>query len=400
MKNLKMMTMLVAVTTLTACDYIEKKEFEKERGDKGYQAAMADYSAGKLDAAVEGLKKVLKWNPSNSSARFQLACLQQDRVKDFCAAFSNYIEYLAQEPNSDKAQLAQERLSLCEKDLAKFLAKKHGIISSANIAEEYQRMEEDVKRLTAKSASNQKELTELTEEVANLRTENERLKKQFTSIGLDESDLMKRKIDKATILDELGDEKPEIGLSTGEIAALKGEEAGERGPGVDIDKNAFLDNDIGAGKLDDEVSTLKDETETDGSLGEEVAALREEEEDERGLDEAALAFKGEVLSDEDKAEPIKIDRQEYARKQAEKKAAKEKAAEKRNNTREFVTSFSNEEAKAKKPATYVVEEGDTLYKIAVKFYGRSSAWQLIREANKESVSTDGRVRVGQVLRLP
>lgn len=52
------------------------------------------------------------------------------------------------------------------------------------------------------------------------------------------------------------------------------------------------------------------------------------------------------------------------------------------------------------PDTYVVQEGDTLYKIATRFYGRTSAWKQIREANKDTISTDGRVRAGMKIRLP
>lgn len=336
MKNLKMMTITIAMTTLTACDYLEKKEFEKERSDKDYQSAMADYSAGKLDEAVAGLKKVVKSNPANSSARFQLACLQQDKLKDLCAAFSNYTEYLNQEPTSDKAQLAKDRLELCEKDLAKALAKKYGIISSTAIAEEYQRLEEDVKKLTQKSAQNQKEITELTQELTNLRAENERLKKQFTSIGLDETDMASRKIDKQALLDEADEDLTESRFVADEIAALKAEEVEEL-------------------EVSDEAKELK----------------------------------AEVLSEEEATEPVPVDKEEIAKKKAEKRSSKS-----------MITSFSKEEVKVEKPDTYIVEEGDTLYKIAVKFYGRSSAWQQIREANKETVSMDGRVRAGQELKLP
>ena len=53
-----------------------------------------------------------------------------------------------------------------------------------------------------------------------------------------------------------------------------------------------------------------------------------------------------------------------------------------------------------RPETYEVQEGDTLYKIAIRFYGRTSAWSEIRDANKTLISTDGRIRTGQVLRLP
>jgi len=53
-----------------------------------------------------------------------------------------------------------------------------------------------------------------------------------------------------------------------------------------------------------------------------------------------------------------------------------------------------------RPDTYVVQEGDTLYKIAMRFYGRSSAWSLIRDANKATISMDGRVKAGQKITLP
>jgi len=61
-----------------------------------------------------------------------------------------------------------------------------------------------------------------------------------------------------------------------------------------------------------------------------------------------------------------------------------------------------EESKPKieRPETYVVQEGDTLYRIAVRFYGKMSAWSEIRDANKAIISTDGRVRAGQKIVLP
>lgn len=53
-----------------------------------------------------------------------------------------------------------------------------------------------------------------------------------------------------------------------------------------------------------------------------------------------------------------------------------------------------------RPAEYVVQDGDTLYKLAVRFYGLRSAWQKIRDANKTTISTDGRIRTGQKIVLP
>lgn len=49
---------------------------------------------------------------------------------------------------------------------------------------------------------------------------------------------------------------------------------------------------------------------------------------------------------------------------------------------------------------YVVQSGDTLWKIAKKKYGRSSKWRKIYEANKSTMSDPNKLRVGQVIVLP
>jgi len=61
---------------------------------------------------------------------------------------------------------------------------------------------------------------------------------------------------------------------------------------------------------------------------------------------------------------------------------------------------SDEPPHEERPAEYVVQDGDTLYKLAIRFYGRKSAWNKIREANKAVISTDGRIKTGQKLVLP
>ena len=39
-------------------------------------------------------------------------------------------------------------------------------------------------------------------------------------------------------------------------------------------------------------------------------------------------------------------------------------------------------------------------RISAKFYGTNRRWREIRDANKAIISSDGRVRVGQVIKLP
>lgn len=53
-----------------------------------------------------------------------------------------------------------------------------------------------------------------------------------------------------------------------------------------------------------------------------------------------------------------------------------------------------------RPETYTVQAGDTLFKISTRFYGSSHKWKDIFEANRAIVPADGRVRAGQVLKLP
>ena len=50
--------------------------------------------------------------------------------------------------------------------------------------------------------------------------------------------------------------------------------------------------------------------------------------------------------------------------------------------------------------TYTVQPGDTLSRIANQFYGKSHLWRVIFEANHTVLSDPGRIRPGQVLKIP
>lgn len=49
---------------------------------------------------------------------------------------------------------------------------------------------------------------------------------------------------------------------------------------------------------------------------------------------------------------------------------------------------------------YHVAAGDTLSKIATKFYGDSSLWDIVYDANKDTINNPGSLRVGQTLVIP
>ncbi|PKH72331.1 peptidoglycan-binding protein LysM [Stenotrophomonas sp. Betaine-02u-21] len=51
-------------------------------------------------------------------------------------------------------------------------------------------------------------------------------------------------------------------------------------------------------------------------------------------------------------------------------------------------------------ATYTVEKGDTLSKIAKQHLGDANAWQKIFDANRDQLDDPDRIQPGQVLKLP
>lgn len=50
--------------------------------------------------------------------------------------------------------------------------------------------------------------------------------------------------------------------------------------------------------------------------------------------------------------------------------------------------------------TYTVVGGDSLSKIAQKFYGHANRWREIFEANRDQISNPDLIKVGQVLKIP
>ncbi|MEP6940067.1 MAG: LysM peptidoglycan-binding domain-containing protein [Rudaea sp.] len=50
--------------------------------------------------------------------------------------------------------------------------------------------------------------------------------------------------------------------------------------------------------------------------------------------------------------------------------------------------------------TYTVVAGDSLSKIAKKFYGNANAWKQIFEANRDKISNPDMIHPGQVLSIP
>ena len=316
----------VALSLLTACDDLRRSgNMEGEREDSAYRSALADYRAGRLDAAARGFAKAIRKNPSNASARFQYACLMQDTKKDYLEAYFAYREYLLQQPDSDKAKIARDRLGICEREMAKELAEKHRLLGGEAFTQEIAALKKDLKSAEDRAASAEKLLTEEREKYRALSSEHDRLVAVVKGTGGDETTARRTDVSVKDLLDE--EDEEETSATTSPVSS-------------------------------------------------EVAKLKAEESDETSGGTA-------LLPTQTAADRARRDAAEKAKADADRAAAEKAAAE-----------------RAGRPSVYVVQDGETLTKIALKFYGRKSAWKMIREANKATVPPSGRVNAGQSIKLP
>ena len=314
---MKRLMALMALTVLTACDYSARKDIRSERDDRLYRAAMDDYRAGRMSAALSGFEKAVNNDPSNASARFQLACLQQDLKKDYLSAYCGYREYLLQHPESDRSKLAKDRMAICEGEMARTLATKHGLNSAEESEKRFANALAEIKALKDRVAAAEKNLGSAQERVRALSAERERLLGVVKGMDAERPD----DTDAQSILKEK--------------ASLEREMAEETGQRPDVlSEKRLLEEDEG-----DEVST-----------GSSLIPVR------KPGDVAVQAPPPAEKKDEDRA-PVH-------------------------------------------PKTYIVEEGDTLYGIAKRFYGSVRPWKAIRDVNKALISSDNRLKAGDTIVLP
>ncbi len=103
------------------------------------------------------------------------------------------------------------------------------------------------------------------------------------------------------------------------------------------------------------------------------------------------------------------DRKRIQEQQAER--AREEAAARAERQRKAQEALEMLGAQAKKeearperpslPAVHVVESGDTLSAIALKYYGNAALWTEIYKANKRTIGDDpGKIFPGQKLDIP
>jgi len=305
---------------------------QADRASRHYTAAMAELQAGRIDAAIKGFEDVIRAEPGNGNAHFQLAALLEDSKKDYLGAIVHYRLYLTIRPQSDKAAIAADRLKGCETRYTAMLVEKAGVESQFSAALE--KLQKEHGQCGRKIAKVSEQLDEANRKIAALE-KTLAVKKKM----LENAEAIR---DDPTVA-----QSPKKRLRPTDTELLDDEDDGDRRiSSSEIKKlRAMLDED-------------EKNTSTRPSIN---------------LAEAGL--------DEPESAP---------------------PAASTNAPTAMANPFAQKEKKPKRliPETYTVEEGDTLMRISARFYGTNRKWREIREANKTIISSDGRVKTGQVIKLP
>ena len=325
--------------------------------------AMEDYQAGRFDAAIAGFEKVLKSDPKDHLAHFQLAQLLQDVRKDYLGAIVHFRLYLDQRPPEDKTTLAADRIDECKNMLLAAQAQRNGnapVREASSASVDKKRAEEEATRLSAEVAKLREENKNLRYLLANLgesgkgraSTLSAEVKKLLADLRVaDDEEARRRSINptNAELLDDDGEDGPLVSSPAvkKEISRVKADEASDATRPPAIKKPALSPDEISG-------------------------ATR------------PPAIKKPTLIVDNSPEPD----------------PKPVPGAARGGALDGLLGGGKKSPAVARPSTYKVQPGDTLQGIAMRFYGSRSKWHDIQRANMTTISTDGRVKVGQTLKLP
>ena len=324
--------------------------------------AMEDYQAGRFDAAIAGFEHVLKSDPKDYLAHFQLATLLQEQRKDYLGAIVHFRLYLDLRPADDKTTLAADRIEECKNMLLGEQTRKKGgapVQTASAAAAEKKRAEENVS---------------LSREVARLREENKNLRYLMSKLG----EANKGRAPALTA---------EVRKMLADLRVSDDEEPRKRSI-IPTDKE-LLDDDgddgplVSSPEVKDLISRVKRE---DASGATPPARIVMPALPSDGLSGAARppAIKKPPLIVDNSPEPD----------------PKPVPGAARSGALDGLLGGGKKSSDAARPSTYVVQVGDNLMNIAWRFYGSRSKWRDIQKANMATIPADGRVKAGQTIKLP
>jgi nucleoid-associated protein YgaU len=339
----------------------------EERGSSLCRKAREAEQSGDLKEAIRLYNRVLVEEPKSFSAHFQLATLLHDHAEDYVGAIYHYQQYLYLRPESEKSTLAQERIRIAEQLLAPKILRKVGDsvqgISQAHLLKENDRLNRVITTLEGEKSVLAEQKGQAEQEREALRSDNERLREILSKMRAGETAQPPR--------------EPLLKRVESSVKAADEGRAGERPDGKSLramraEAEALSS---GAGAGEPARKPLVDVPSTEDVLKKVQSRLT-------GEQPAA-------------APPAAPARQEEP-----------KAAEKSEKPTFSALSLLGRDDKKAKPAkageqrTYVVQPGDTLFRVSEKFYGDSAHWRRIRDANRARIDPDGRIRAGQIIVVP
>jgi LysM repeat protein len=361
----------LCVGLLFACSGCVKSDVStaeaEERGSSLYRKARAAEQSGDIKEAIRLYNRVLIDEPKSFSAHFQLATLLQDQEENYVAAIYHYQQYLYLRPESEKTTLAQERIRICEQLLAPQILRKVGDsvqgISQAHLLKENDRLNRVITTMEGEKSKLLEAASKAEKEASTLRGDNERLREILSKMRVTEtvaepSESILKRVE--AVVKSKGEETASTKrLDAKTLRALREEAASaaggeaERKPVVDVPST--------------EAVLKKVKTRLAGEAAEPSAAKAEPQ--------AAPAAERAEKSEKAPLSSLSL----FGKDKEEKREKTGKGGEQR---------------------TYVVQPGDSLFRVSEKFYGDSTHWKKIRDANRTRIDPDGRIRAGQIIVVP
>ncbi len=353
---------LSALLLLNGCSRRTLSDYEKkQRGNALFRQAINAEESGDIEGAIRLYKQVMIDEPRAYSAHFMLATLLHDHAEDYIAAIYHYERYIELEPDSEKRPLAEERIKIAKHLLAPKLVRSVEATSpslqQAHLLKEAARLNGIIVRLEGEKAD-QAERIEKSEGVhRELVAENLRLRKIVEQMRGSEA---------------VAESATSVRERIGDISGAVGEAS------------------AGVGRT-------------------ELEALRREAAASRGAVPSATAKKPVVEVPSVKSVLDKVQHRLAGPEGDDSKKAENDREARAVATGGDLSEFSLFKAPAKtdkdaaeraEKQIYVVQPGDTLMRIADRFYGDNTKWKRIRDANRTQIGPDGRVRAGQNIVIP
>ncbi len=391
----RIMSALALLVWLAGCSGAGTASQEaRERDTALHRKARTAEQSGDLKEAIRLYHEVLIEEPRSFSAHFQLATLLHDFQEDYVGAIYHYKQYLYLRPKSEKSTLANERIRIAEQLLAPQILRKVGDsvqgISQAHLLKETDRLNRLITGFEAERAAVAEQREKEARELEALRGENARLreilvKMRVSDVATAPAEPLRRRVAEAAAAPAASAASAASTLDAAAARALRAEAAAlARGAAVPAPAPAPA---AAAPSADEVLKAVQRRVSgTPAPAPAAPAAVKRQTETPAPQPAPQPVVPPPppppVRAEPDKAERLPASLQELL---GREKAAKEKE-------------------RAARPAgeqrTYVVQPGDTLFRVAEKFYGDSAHWKRIRDANRARIDPDGRIRAGQSIVVP